>query len=181
MKQAVFIERDGVLNQAPTERQQQMSPLLLEQFAVNKEAAPLLKKLKQSGLMVFATTNQPGLSRGYQLRSELDRMHQQLRKELPLDGILVCPHDEEDDCPCRKPKPGLLQEAAFEYHLHLDHSFVISNKWQDAEAARQAGCTSFMLQSPWLGTVHRDFVMPDLAAITEKILQVQRTQRPVTA
>ena len=170
-----------MLNEARMENHQQVSPLLMEQFVIHKEAAPLLTKLKQSGLILLATTNQPGLSRGYQLRSELDRMHRKLRKELPLDDILVCPHAEEDDCPCRKPKPGLLQEAAFEYHLHLDHSFVISNKWQDAEAARLAGCTSFMLQSPWLGTVHRDFVLPDLAAVTEKILQVQRTQRPVAA
>jgi len=181
MKQAVFIERDGVLNHARTERQQQISPLLLEEFAINEEASVLLNKLKEAGLILLATTNQPGLSRGYQLRSELDRMHQKLRKELPLDDILVCPHDESDGCPCRKPKPGLFQEAAYKYHLHLDHSYVISNKWQDADAARLAGCTSLMLQSPWLRTVHRDFVLPDLAAITEKVLQLQRTQRPVAA
>ncbi|HVV00373.1 MAG TPA: HAD hydrolase-like protein, partial [Verrucomicrobiae bacterium] len=140
-----------------------------------------MKKLKQAGLLIFVTTHQPGLSRGYQLRSQLDRMHAKLKATFPIEDILLCPHDEEDECPCRRPKPGLLTEAAFAWHLHLDHSYVISDKWQDAEAARLAGCTSLMLQSPWLGTVHRDLVIPDLAAAVQKILRLQKSQRPVPA
>ncbi len=170
MKLCVFIERDGILNRARVERQYQVSPLTLEDFQVNEEAIPLLKRLKAAGLLLIATTNQPGLSRGYQSRRELDRMHDLLRSRFPLDDLLVCPHDETDRCPCRKPKPGLLVEAGFKWHLNLDRCFVISDKWPDAEAARTAGCTSLMLQSPWLGNVHRDFLLPDLAAIVEKIL-----------
>ncbi len=177
MKQAVFIERDGVLNQVRVERQHQVSPLTLEEFHVNKEAAPLLKQLKSAGLIIVATTNQPGLSRGYQSRRELDRMHLLLQKTFALDEILVCPHDETDRCPCRKPKPGLLVEAGFKWHLDLDRSFVISDKWQDAEAARTAGCTSLLLQSPWVRSVHRDFVLPDLTAIVQKILHLRTAGR----
>jgi histidinol phosphatase-like enzyme len=102
----------------------------------------------------------------------LDRMHDALRRALPLDDLRVCPHDTSDHCSCRKPKPGLLVEAGFEWHLDLDHSFVISDKWQDAEAARCAGCTSLLLESPWVGAVHRDFVLPDLGAIVDKILRL---------
>ncbi len=177
MKQAVFIERDGVLNAIRVEKQQQVTPLTLEDFKLREEAAPLLKKLKAAGLILIATTNQPGLSRGYLSRRELDRMHERLRKIFPLDEILVCPHDETDRCPCRKPKPGLLTEAAFKWHLNLDHSYVISDKWQDAEAARIAGCTSLLMESPWVGKVHRDFLLPDLAAIVEKILQLRAGRR----
>ena len=173
MKLGVFIERDGILNRVKIERQHQVSPLDMQDFALNVEVAPLLAKLKAAGLMLFATTNQPGLSRGYQSRRELDRMHDLLRVAFPLDDILVCPHDEVDHCPCRKPKPGLLVEASFKYRLYLDHSFVISDKWQDAELARNAGCTSVMLDSPWLKSGHRDFVLPDLAKIVEKILAVR--------
>jgi D-glycero-D-manno-heptose 1,7-bisphosphate phosphatase len=181
MKLGVFIERDGILNQARIERQYQVSPLTLEDFRINLEALPLLKKLKAAGLILIATTNQPGLSRGYQSRRELDRMHDILRQKFPLDDILVCPHDETDRCPCRKPKPGLLVEAAFQWHLDLDHSFVVSDKWQDAEAARTAGCTSLLLQSPWLGTVHRDLVLPDLGAIVDKILLLKDAKRAARA
>ena len=137
MKAAVFIERDGVLNEVRVERQHAVSPLTLEDFRVNREAVPLLQKLKADGLLLFVTTNQPGLSRGYQSRRELDRMHELLRATFALDDILVCPHDETDGCSCRRPKPGLLVEAGFKWRLSLDHCFVISDKWQDAEAAHQ--------------------------------------------
>ena len=181
MKLGVFIERDGILNRVRVERQHQIGPLALEDFRVNQEALPLLQKLKAVGFVLIATTNQPGLSRGYQTRHELDRMHEVLRQALPVDDILVCPHDETDRCSCRKPKAGLLVEAGFKWHLTLDHSFVISDKWQDAEAAWAAGCTSLLLQSPWLGAGHRDFVLPDLGAIVEKILQLRVGSRAVIA
>ena len=171
--QGIFIERDAILNQVRVERQRQVSPLTLDEFYVNQEIGPLLSKLKAAGFLLVATTNQPGLSRGYQSRRELDRMHDRLYRTLPLDDILVCPHDETDHCPCRKPKPGLLAEAAFKWHLSLDRSFVISDKWQDAAAARSAGCTSLLLESPWANDGHHDFLLPDLRAIVEKILQLQ--------
>ena len=180
MKAAVFIERDGVLNQVRVERQNQVNPLTLEDFRVTREAAPLLKRLKDAGLLLMATTNQPGLSRGYLSRRELDRMHELLRATFALDDLLVCPHDEADGCSCRRPKPGLLVEAGFKWRLSLDHCFVISDKWQDAEAARAAGCTSLLLQSPWNGKAHRDLVLPDLAAVVDKLLQL-RTTKPLMA
>jgi D-glycero-D-manno-heptose 1,7-bisphosphate phosphatase len=179
MKLGVFIERDGVLNRAKVERQHQISPLTPDEFSIHREIAPLLDQLKAAGLVLIATTNQPGLSRGYQSRRELDLMHEQLRRVLPLDDLLICPHNETDGCPCRKPKPGLLREAAFKWHLNLDRSFVISDKWQDAEAARQAGCTSVMINSPWLGTVHHDLVLPDFKSATERVLQLHSVCGPV--
>ena len=173
MKQGIFFERDGILNVGRTESHQQGSPLTMEEFHVNEAIAPLLRRLKAAGFRLIATTNQPGISRGYQSRRELDRMHDLLLRKLPLDDILICPHDEMDLCPCRKPKPGLLVEAAFKWHLELPASFVVSGKWQDAEAARAAGCTSLLLQSPYNGDGHHDFILPDLPAITDKILQLQ--------
>jgi len=171
--QGIFIERDGILNRIRVERQHQVCPLTMEEFHVNEAMAPLLSKLKAAGFVLIATTNQPGLSRGYQSRRELDRMHDLLCRSLPLDDILVCPHDETDRCPCRKPKSGLLVEAAFKWRLELNQSFVVSDKWQDAEAARTAGCMSLLLQSPWVGDGHHDFVLPDLGAIVEKILRLR--------
>jgi D-glycero-D-manno-heptose 1,7-bisphosphate phosphatase len=173
MKRAVFIERDSVLNQVRTGPKQQIVPISLEDFKVIPEAAEPLKKLKAVGFVLIATTNQPGLSRGYQSRRELDRMHDLLRRAFPLDDIMLCPHDEADQCPCRRPRPGLLIEAAFKWHLNLDHSFVVSDKWQDAEAARSSGCTSLLINSPWIGQVHRDFVLPDLNSVVDKILRLK--------
>jgi D-glycero-D-manno-heptose 1,7-bisphosphate phosphatase len=181
MKLGVFIERDGVLNRVRVERQHQVCPLTVEEFKVNPEAAPLLERLKAAGLVLIATTNQPGLSRGYQSRRELDRMHDLLRRVFPLDDILICPHDEADRCPCRKPNPGLLLEAGFKWHLDLDRSFVVSDKWQDAEAARNAGCTSLLIESPWTGAGHRDFLLPSLEAVVKKIFYLRTVDSVVAS
>ncbi len=126
-------------------------------------------------------SNQPAISRGDLSRRELDRMHDVLRRIFALDDILVCPHDAADFCPCRKPKPGLLTEAAFKWHLNLDHCFVLSNKWQDGEAAFNAGCTSLLIASPWIGKGHHDIVLPNLADAIKRILQLHAGTRPVAA
>lgn len=181
MKLGVFFERDGVLNQVRVECRRQVRPLTLEEFQINHEAAPLLHRLKAAGFVLLATTHQPGLSRGYQSRRELEIMHRLLRRRLPLDDILVCPHDETDHCQCRRPGDGLLREAAFMWHLNLDRSFVISDKWQDAQAAHRAGCTSLLLDSPWLGSAHHDLILPTLESAVEKIIQWQTVNGPVFA
>ena len=173
MRPAVFFERDGILNHVRVEKQQQITPLTVDEFRVCEEAIEPLRELKAAGFLLLATANQPGLSRGYQSRRELDLMHVQLRRRFDLDDVLICPHDEMDRCPCRKPKPGLLIEAAFKYQLDLDRSFVLSDKWQDAEAAHIAGCTSLLVKSPWNGSGHHDFVLPNLAAAVRKVLHLQ--------
>jgi D-glycero-D-manno-heptose 1,7-bisphosphate phosphatase len=181
MKNAIFIERDGILNQVRVEHLHQVTPETLEEFRVNAGAATGLQELKAAGFVLVVTTNQPGLSQGGVSRRELDRMHDHLRRTLPVDDILVCPHADEDLCPCRKPQPGLLTEAAFKWHLDLDRSFVISDKWQDASAARAVGCTALLLNSPWLGSGHHDFVLPDLKSIVARLLRLHTSNRTLAA
>jgi D-glycero-D-manno-heptose 1,7-bisphosphate phosphatase len=173
MKVAAFIERDGILTLPKVERGCQITPATLQDLQVNKAALALCEHLKAAGFILVATTNQPGLSSGFVTRRELDRIHAGLRQAFPLDDIMVCPHDASDHCSCRKPQPGLLVEASFKYHLDLERSFVISDKWQDARAAQAVGATSMLLESPWTGSGHHDFVLPSLAAISGKILQLQ--------
>ena len=172
MKTAVFLERDAILNQVRVGPKHQISPTSLEEFKIIEESIEPVRQLKAAGFTLIVTTNQPGVSRGTLSRRELDRMHDQVRRAFPIDDLLICPHDEHDRCPCRKPKPGLLIEAAFKWHLDLDHSYVISDKWQDAEAARTAGCISLLVKSPWVGPVHHDFVLPNLEAVVAKVLSL---------
>lgn len=181
MKAAIFLERDGILNLARVEKNQQMPPLTLEQFQVNAPAIAPLLQLKSAGYLLIATTNQPAMSQDKISRWDLDRMHDILRRAFALDDILVCPHDEEEFCPCRKPQAGLFSEAAFKWRIELEHSFVISDKWQDAEAARLVGATSLLVKSPWIGDGHHDFVLPDIAAIAEKIGQLQPCNQALVA
>lgn len=172
MKSAVFFERDGVLNFVRTERNHQVTPLTVDEFHLNGEALLPLRQLREAGFILICTTNQPGISRGYQSRRDMDLMHALLKQRLPLHDILVCPHDETDRCPCRKPKAGLLVEAGFKWHLDLERSFVVSDKWQDAQAAHVAGATSLLLRSPWNGNGHHDFVLSNLEEAARKILQI---------
>lgn len=181
MKAAIFLERDGILNLARSENGQQLSPLTLDQFKVNPLAVAPLRLLKEAGFLLIATTNQPAMSQGNISRWELDRMHETLRQTFSLTDILVCPHDEDEFCPCRKPKAGLFSEAAFKWRIELEQSFIVSDKWQDAEASRAIGATSLLVKSPWIGKGHHDLILPTLKAIAEKILQLQLMGRATTA
>ncbi len=181
MRAAVFVDRDGILNRDRVEGNQPAPPLSLDQMEPNAEAIEPLQHLKASGFLLIATTNQPALSRGELSRREMDQMHDVLRRIFVLDDILVCPHDAADFCPCRKPKPGLLKEAAFKWHLNLDQCFVLSNKWQDAEAAMNAGCTSLLISSPWIGKGHHDIVLASLADAVKRIPRLQSAPGTPTA
>jgi D-glycero-D-manno-heptose 1,7-bisphosphate phosphatase len=173
MKYAIILERDGVLNHTMIGPKGQIAPLSFNEFRINPEVIEPLHRLKNAGYRLIVTTSQPGLSRGVLPRRELDMMHSLLRSKLPLDDILVCPHDEADRCPCRKPQTGLLTEAAFKWHLDLERSFVVSDKWQDAAAAQVAGCLSVLIKSPWNGKCHHDFVAESFNAAATKILTMQ--------
>ena len=170
MRLAAFIERDGLLNRVRIEHDFPVTPMRLKDFRVCSEAAPLVDRLHEAGFLVIATTNQPAISDGDLSRRELDLMHEKLTRELGLDDVLICPHSEADRCPCRKPKPGLFIEAGFKWRLDLERSVVISDKWQDAEAARIAGCTSILVESPWNGPGHHDFLCASFEAAVDRAL-----------
>ena len=170
MKSAIFLERDGILNDANIANGHAQSPLHMADFRIRPGVVEELTRLREAGFLLIATTNQPGLADGRLCRSELDLMHRFLAHRLPLDEIMVCPHAEDDNCHCHKPEAGLFTEAAFKWHLDMDFSFVVSDKWYDAAAAHVAGCNSILIESPLNGHGHHDFVVKDLAAATDKIL-----------
>jgi D-glycero-D-manno-heptose 1,7-bisphosphate phosphatase len=177
MKRAIFIERDALLDfGSKTGLPKAATP---GQFPIAEAALPALQRLKSAGFVLVATTNQPEVSRGTLPRRDLDRMHELMRAKLPLDDILICPHEDDDHCPCRKPRAGLFHEAAFKYHLLLGQSFIISNRWQDGEAARLIGSTALFIESPWLGRNRHDFALRDFEAAAEKVLERERFQRRV--
>ncbi len=171
MKAAVFLERDGVLNQVRVAGGSQMPPMCLEEFRVCEDVRESLLHLKAAGYLILVTTNQPNVARGLLPRRELDRMHDALRRALPIDDILLCAHEESDGCDCRKPSAGLFTEAAFRWHLDMERSFAISDKWQDASAAFVAGCNSVLIKSAWNGSGHHDFLVNGFDEACRKVLQ----------
>jgi D-glycero-D-manno-heptose 1,7-bisphosphate phosphatase len=107
--------------------------------------ADALARLRAGGFHLIVVTNQPDVARGTQTRDAIDRMHARLSATLPLDDIRVCPHDDGDGCACRKPEPGLLQQAANDADLSLADSFMVGDRWRDIAAGQRAGCTTVFI------------------------------------
>ena len=145
LRRAVFLDRDGVLVREIVVDGQALAPVSLSAFQVMPEAAAQTQRLRTAGLTCLVFTNQPEVARGSLSADTLDAMHRQLRTEVPVDEIYVCPHQDADRCVCRKPGIGMLTAAATDWDVQLDRSFVIGDRWRDVEAGRAAGCYTILL------------------------------------
>jgi D-glycero-D-manno-heptose 1,7-bisphosphate phosphatase len=141
-KRAVFLDRDGGINQAIVRDGKPYPPSGVGELKMVAEAAEVLRDLKRAGFLLIVVTNQPDIARGTQSRAAVDTIHQALRETLPLDDFFVCPHDDPDHCDCRKPLPGLLLRAAEKYEIDMPHSFMIGDRWRDVDAGASAGCAT---------------------------------------
>ena len=103
----------------------------------------------------------------------LEQMHRQLRAWLPLDDIKTCCHVEADVCACRKPRPGMLLEAAREQRLDLGRSFMVGDRWRDVSAGKAAGCQTIFVNHGYAETLETppDFVVTSLLEASRIILQ----------
>lgn len=145
MNRAVFFDRDGVLNQAIIRDGKPYAPQTISDLVINPEAYNVLSKLKERGFLLIGVTNQPDVARGQARQQDVERIHQRLRDELPLDDIRVCYHDDADNCACRKPKPGLFEQAAHDWSISLADSFMIGDRWKDIDAGKAVNCLSIWL------------------------------------
>jgi D-glycero-D-manno-heptose 1,7-bisphosphate phosphatase len=136
---AVFLDRDGVLNEAFVRDGVPTPPRSLDEFRVLPDAATACSNLKRAGFVLVVVTNQPDVARGTLDAAQVDLMHERLRSFVPLDEICVCVHDDSDACACRKPQPGMLLDAAERLNLDLARSACVGDRWRDVEAARRAG------------------------------------------
>jgi D-glycero-D-manno-heptose 1,7-bisphosphate phosphatase len=104
-----------------------------------------VQRLKSLGFILVVVTNQPDISTGRNDMATLELMHREMRRRLPLDDIKVCTHVDADACHCRKPKPGMLLDAAREHGIDLERSIMIGDRWRDVEAGQAAGCLTIMI------------------------------------
>ena len=174
----VVLDRDGTIN---VECEYLSDP---DQVVLLPRAANGLRQLSERGLGLIVITNQSAVSRGFFDQARLDLIHRRLCELLeaegvPLDGIYVCPHRPEDDCRCRKPRPGLLEQAAQELGFDPQACFVIGDKACDIELGQQVGATTFLVRTGYGAqvaaedTVTSDYVVDDVwdaAQIIERLL-----------
>jgi len=142
---AVFLDRDGVLNEAVVRNGKPYPPRDLSSLVITQGARTALEALKLQGFLLIVVTNQPDVARGTSRRADIDKINAQLSANLPLDAIEVCEHDDNAQCDCRKPKPGMILRAQEKFGVDLAGSFIVGDRWRDIEAGRRAGCRTVLI------------------------------------
>jgi D-glycero-D-manno-heptose 1,7-bisphosphate phosphatase len=145
LNKAVFLDRDGVINEGIIRDGKPYPPDTVGEFKLLPGVAEAVKALKVAGYKLIVTTNQPDVKQGKQKIEVIEAMHGLLKKWLPLDTIKVCLHVDADLCQCRKPKAGMILEAAKELSIDLKQSFMVGDRWRDIEAGQVAGCQCFFI------------------------------------
>ena len=173
MLKCVFFDRDGIVNRSP-------GPGYVERwddFHLLPEFVDSLRIARNLGYVAVVITNQRGIAVGCMTTASVEDIHQRLRAELKdqhgldLLDILYCPHDRDDGCDCRKPKPGMIREAARRHGIDLTQSWMIGDSHKDVEAGHSAGCrTVWVSTKATLGPA--DFVFTDMAALRDGIAKL---------
>lgn len=146
-RRAVFLDRDGVINRAVVRNGRPYPPDSLAALEILPGVAEALARLRAAGFINVIVTNQPDVATGRQKRELVEAMHEFLLSHFPVDAVKVCYHADADNCACRKPKPGMLFEAARELDIDLTASFMVGDRWRDVAAGQAAGCKCLFLDS----------------------------------
>jgi len=175
MNSAVFLDRDGVINRkAPTEFEYITR---WEQMRILPDVDRAIARLNRAGFLVIVVTNQRGVAKGLMTIAELECLHERMCQHLAgagarIHGIYYCPHELDPPCNCRKPKAGMLLEAARVHNIDLATSWMIGDSEKDVEAGRRAGCKSARLfENGILQNSSADLVASSLLEVTARILE----------
>jgi histidinol-phosphate phosphatase family protein len=157
---AVFLDRDGTM--APDVAYCRRP----EDFELFPTTAKAIRLLNEHGYKVIVITNQSGIARGYFNEDTLDKIHQKIRKKLGeegarIDGIYYCPHHPDDNCECRKPKPGMVLRAVGEHDIDPRSSFIVGDRPQDIQLGQNTSCRTVLIMA---GTEEVALCSPDYTA-----------------
>jgi D-glycero-D-manno-heptose 1,7-bisphosphate phosphatase len=145
-RRAVFLDRDGTIAEEVGHLNH------LSRFCLFPFAAQAIRQLNEAALAVIVVTNQSGASLGLFPEEFIAQVHEHMVRQLAaqgahLDAIYYCPHSRAADCHCRKPRPGLIERAAYEHNLDLEGSFVVSDRYADVEMAHVKGCRGILVMT----------------------------------
>ena len=148
-RHAIFLDRDGVIVNPVIRNNQPAAPWSMEDFSLTKDAKEVCRSLYMCGYDLFVVSNQPDVARGNLDLKTLDKMNTYLHEELPLREILNCIHDDEDECLCRKPNPGMINILEELYDIDKSRSFMIGDGWRDCGAANLADVRMILLRKKY--------------------------------
>tara|TARA_B100000749_G_C18176028_1_gene361855 strand:- start:52 stop:576 length:525 start_codon:yes stop_codon:yes gene_type:complete len=174
MKKAVFLDRDGVINKAFIKDGLPKSPNSLNELKILPGVKESILRLKELDFICLVVTNQPDVPRGKINKNTVIEMNNFLKKEIELDDIFVCYHDDKDNCNCRKPKPGLLLQARKKWNVDFKKSFIVGDRWRDIQAGKKVGCKTIFLDYKYkdIKPKNPDFVTDTLLNATYIIEKV---------
>jgi D-glycero-D-manno-heptose 1,7-bisphosphate phosphatase len=183
LRPAVFLDRDGVIADEVGHLNH------ITRFRMFPFAAKAIRLLNESGLAVIVVTNQSGVGHDYFPESLVQEVHDAMTSQLTaagakLDAVYYCPHVPADNCPCRKPKTGMLKRAAAEHNLDLRLSFVVGDKYSDIVLASNARAQSILVRTgygageiAWHSSswpIQPDYIADDLSTAVQWILRQPR-------
>ena len=144
-RRAIFLDRDGVLIETAVRDGRPFAITHAEPMVILDGVPKACARLKAEGFLLVLVTNQPDVARGTTPLEFVQQTNATLLATLGLDDARLCCHQDSDRCGCRKPKPGLLTDAAASMSIDLMHSFMIGDRWRDIEAGRNAGCKTVLI------------------------------------
>ena len=203
MNKAIFLDRDGVINEIIYHHDIGVidSPFTPGQFHLRDGVAQAIREINGSGFLAIVATNQPGIAKGHFDEHVLNLITEKMVNDLALGGahlddIYTCLHHPKGngngkgdpryimDCTCRKPKPGLLLEAARKHRVNLAASYMIGDSITDIQAGTSAGCTTFLIghlkcdlcRIMEKSGVKPDFIVPSLLEAVRIINQSRKSE-----
>jgi D-glycero-D-manno-heptose 1,7-bisphosphate phosphatase len=180
-KQAIFIDRDGIINEAVDrgenffvrgKKVRWTAPFSLAEFKLNPHAQEALVELGRLGFLRILVTNQPDVAYGNLSIEEHEKIMAVVGR-LPFDGIQICLHGRDEGCECKKPRPGLLLEAAKKWNIDLANSFILGDTAGDMEAGKNIGCRRILLKAKYNSGISHDFLVHDLLEVVGLLAKIR--------
>lgn len=173
---AVFLDRDGVLNEAVVREGLPHPPASPDEVRMLPGAADACHRLRADGWLLVVVTNQPDIARGTLTAAEVDAINERVTADLGVTDVLVCPHDDHHGCRCRKPAPGMIDEAVGRWGIDVGASVIVGDRWRDVECGRRAGTITVFVDH------HYREPRPDapdhvVASLADAVPLLQRTER----
>lgn len=178
---AVFLDRDGVINEDRDDYVKNVSELRVFPFAPKA-----IRRLNDAGLPVFVVSNQQAVAKGIIAEEDLREMEDEISRRVEaaggrIDAFYYCRHLSTENCACRKPQPGLLLEAAREHGIDLSQSVIVGDNEKDIIAGKAAGCGAAVLvltgkhdrESAGRLPCRPDYIAESLADAADYILRIK--------
>ena len=142
---AAFLDRDGVINRSLLVAGKPRPPSDISEVIILEGVKEALQIIEIHNYVPVVVTNQPDIGRGLTTIDEVNSINNFIQVETGIKHFFICPHDDNDRCNCRKPKPGLIIQAVKELKLELNGCFLVGDRWRDIESGNELGLETFFI------------------------------------